>query len=123
MPSSNELTIDFIARGNSDKEWKLVLVEEGPWKDFESEMRRLQERLYNCLEAALDGQVAEKFPDSIGSAIVIQLDGYNLPDESVSAFWQRFSSEVLNIPDFAQALSSSEFVSDFKFELNLGTAL
>jgi len=121
MRSSNEFIIDFVARGDTDKEWKLVLVEEGPWEELESEMKRLQDRLYNCLEAALDGLIAEQFPDTIGSAIVIQLDGYNLPDDAVSAFWRTFSSHVLNFPDFAQALASSEFVSSFKFELNLGT--
>lgn len=121
MRSSNELIVDFVARGDTDREWKLVLVEEGPWEELESEMRRLQDRLYNCLEAAVDGLVAEQFPDTIGSAIVIQLDGYNLPDDTVSAFWQKFSSQVLNVPDFAQALASSDFVSDIKFELNLGT--
>lgn len=121
MPSSNEFIIDFIARGDSEQEWKLLLVEEGPWQDLDSELRRLQDRVYNCLEAALDGHVAEQFPGSIRSAIVIQLDGYDLPDEPVSAFWRRFSSQVLSIPDFAQAFASNEFVSDFKFELNLST--
>jgi len=121
MPSSNEFIIDFVVRGASDQEWKLVLVDEGPWEDLDSELRRLQDRLYNCLEAAMDGQVAEQFPGSTGSAIVIQLDGYNLPDDPVSAFWRRFSSQVLNVPGFAQALASSEFVSEVKFELNLGT--
>jgi hypothetical protein len=79
------VTVDFVARGADASSWHLVLVEQGPWPaaDITSELRRVQERLYGCLDAALDGKVAEKFPDSTGQRITIRLDAYDLPEIEV----------------------------------------
>ena len=56
-------TVDFVARGETEGEWKMVLVEQGPWSgSIEDALQRIQKRLYDCLDAALDGQLAEKYP-------------------------------------------------------------
>jgi|ERR1041385_2977010 hypothetical protein len=110
--------VDFVARGDSPDEWKLVLVEQGPWNDpVEANLRRLQDRLYGCLDAALDGQVAEKFPESKGKKVTIRLDCYNVPREPVSEFFDKFSSGALSIPDYREALGKSPFVKEFGFEI------
>ena len=70
-------------------------------------------------DAAFDGQVARKFPDTHGKTIILQLDGYNLPILEVSEFFDAFSNNVMKIEDYAQALRDSDFVSDIKFQLNL----
>ncbi|TXH05499.1 MAG: hypothetical protein E6R07_01435 [Nevskiaceae bacterium] len=118
---SNERTtvVDFVAKGETPEEWKMVLVEEGPWKGaIQTQLRRVQERLYGCLDAALDGQLAEKFPESNGKRVVIQLDCYNLPRDKVAEFFNNFSSGVLEMPDYQQALKESSFVKGISFELN-----
>jgi len=57
------VTIDFVAFDDERDACLLVLVEQGPWSGVvEDRLKGLQERLYGCLEAALDGQVAERFP-------------------------------------------------------------
>jgi hypothetical protein len=100
----------------ADDEWKMVLV---PWGGrIEAQLRRLQERLYGTIDAALDGQLAEKYPESLGKRIVVQLDSYNLPKAEVAEFFERFSKGVFQTADYQQALKNSRFVKDISFELN-----
>lgn len=124
MPMSDDRVtiVDFVAKGDAPDEWKLVLVEEGPWTGpIEDQLRRVQDRLYGSIDAALDGQLAEKFPESRGKKIVIQLDSYNLPRAEVAEFFDRFSKGVLSTADYQQALQGNAFVKDISFRLNFET--
>lgn len=104
-------TVDFIARGSSPDEWKIVLVESGPWEEpMDANLRRIQERLYGCLDAAIDGKLAEKFPDSLGEKIVIELNCYNTPTREVQLFFKRFTAGVLLISDYKEAIERRRFV-------------
>lgn len=119
MSEERTSVVDFVARGDSPEEWKMVLVEEGPWVgSVDDQLHRIQERMYDCIDAALDGQLAENFPESKGKRIIVQLDCYNVPQPEVEEFFQRFSSEVLVLDDYRQALEDSEFVRGIGFELN-----
>jgi len=113
------ITVDFVAKGDTDRDWKMVLVEQGPWLgSLEPELRRIQERLYGCLDAALDGQLAEKFPESAGKRIVIRLDCYNVPQDEVANFYQRFSAGVFLTQAYRHAMEPSRFTNGFSFEIN-----
>ena len=119
MDNDRTTLVDFVARGATPDEWKMVLVEQGPWTGpIDGELRRLQDRLYGTVDAALDGQLAEKFPESAGKKIVIQLDGYNLPRTEISEFFDRFSKGVLLTADYRRALKNNRFVKGITFELN-----
>jgi hypothetical protein len=116
--SSNHIVVDFVARGTSADEWRMVLVEQGPWNgSIDDQLRRVQERLYGCVDAALEGQLAQQFPESTGKKIVIQLDCYDLPQYEISEFFGRFSSGVFAVPDYRDALEKSKFVEDISFEV------
>ena len=111
--------VDFVARGKTPDQWKMVLVEEGPWVDpVDDQLRRIQERIYDCIDAALDGQLAASFPESRGKDIVIQLDCYNLPRPDVEDFFTRFTEGVFVIEDYRNALERSRFVRSISFEIN-----
>lgn len=109
-----QVTIDFVARDP----WRMVLVEEGPWENVPSNLRRLQERLYACVDAAIDGQFAQLFPESRGARITVLLECHALPREQISSFFESFSSGVLEIPAYKEALQSSAFVSGIDFGIN-----
>ncbi|MBV9572057.1 MAG: hypothetical protein JO056_12525 [Alphaproteobacteria bacterium] len=112
------IVVDFVARGDSPDEWKLVLVEQGPWhSSLQANLRRIQDRLYECLDAALDGQVVQKFPESKGKKVTIRLDCYNVPKEPVAEFFDKFARGALLMPDYREALGKSPFVSEFGFEV------
>lgn len=119
MNDERGITVDFVASSASLDEWKLVIVEEGPWRDaIEVQLRRVQDRLYGCIDAALDGRLASKYPEAQGKKIIIQLDCYNLPRDEVSEFFERFSSGVLETASYRAALNNSRFVRGISFELN-----
>ena len=119
MGNERTTLVDFVARGATPDEWKMVLVEQGPWTGpIENELRRLQDRLCGAIDAALGGQLAERFPESIGKKLVVQLDGYNLPRSEVSEFFDRFSKGIFSTTDYQRALENSRFVKDIEFELN-----
>lgn len=112
--------IDFVARGGSPDEWKVVLVEQGPWRvPATQQLLGLQNRLYDSIDAVLDGQVAETFPETKGGKITVQLDCYDLPDQEVREFFSRFSAGVFQIPDYRNALKNSQYAQSISFELNM----
>lgn len=106
-----EVTVDFITK----EPWQMVLVEEGPWDDVSTNLRRLQDRLYSCIDAAIDGKLTELYPESVGASVVIRLDGYGLPMPDSREFFDRFSSAVLDLPDYRAALEASPHVSGVQF--------
>jgi hypothetical protein len=67
------------------------------------------------MDAAIDGGLAEQFPESSGQEITIELHGYSLPQEQVSDFFSRFSAHATAIPDYAEAIEGSPYVSSIKF--------
>jgi hypothetical protein len=110
-------TIDFVAFEDERDACLLVLVEQGPWTGpVEDHLRALQDRLYGCLEAALDGQVAERFPKAAGKNVIVRVDCYGVPRDEVEAFMEQFSSGVREMADYSP--SSSRWVRSFEFEVN-----
>jgi hypothetical protein len=108
----SEVTVDFITK----EPWQMVLVEEGPWDDIATNLRRVQDRLYNCIDAVIEGKLAEIYPDSLGVIVVIRLDGYDLPMPDAQEFFETFSSSVLELTDYNASLGSSPYVSGIQFE-------
>jgi hypothetical protein len=100
----------------------MVLVEEGPWgAQVHDHLVRLQGRIYGCLDAALDGQLAEKFPRLKGRTVVVQVDCYELPQTPIEDFIRRFSEGVASLPDYST--DASPFVREFFFEVNHDTLM
>jgi hypothetical protein len=111
--------VDFVARQSAGGVWKLVLVEQGPWiGSLTDNLSRVQERLYDCIDIALDGKLAQRFPESKGKPLIVQLDCYDLPRSEVEEFFVEFSSGVLELDDYKKALDHSPFVESIGFEIN-----
>lgn len=112
--------VDFVTESESSDTWALVLVEEGPWSGATDEnLRRVQERLYGCIDAVIDGKLAEQFPRSRGKEILIRLDCYNVPAAAVSAFFGRFTQGVFADGDYQAALEVSEFAREISFAISV----
>lgn len=110
------LTIDLVAFDRAGEACHLVLME-GPWSGaFETNMRALQTRLYDCLDVVLSGQLANDFPDSIGKTIVIQIKGRDLPRREVELFVDKFAAVIGAMPHYDAA--ASPYVGAFRFEVS-----
>lgn len=117
--SQDRFVVDFVTKNESEDEWKMVLVEEGDWGGELSEhLHRIQNRLYECIDAALDGQLAEQFPNSKGKKVVIQIDCYDAPRKPIEDFFLEFSNAVMKLPDYANSLAENSFVQSIDFQIN-----
>jgi hypothetical protein len=119
----NHVTIDLITHRPKDDKYEMILVEEGPWPDGEiiPKLRELQERLYNYVDVAVDGQLASKYPDSKGKGVVIRLECYDTPEDVLANFYDRFSKHVMNSPEIQEDIRSKLFIKSLEFEYSRGT--
>jgi hypothetical protein len=116
------VTIDVVTYDPKTDSHKMILVEEGPWETgaILDNLRALQERLYNCVDAVVDGHVAERFPDSKGKDVVIQLDCYDIP-EDVAPFFERFANHIRSSAEVEADMKRQGFVRALRFECNRRT--
>jgi len=111
------VTVDFIAFDDEQDACLMVLVEQGPWNGpVDDHLRALQERVYGCLDAALDGQLAEQFPKAANKQVIIRIDCYDVPQAEVDEFIERFSEGIRELPDYSP--ESSPWVRSFMFQVN-----
>ena len=107
--------INFIAFNEARDTCQMVLVE-GPWDgDTEDHLRSLQDRMFGCLNAALDGHLAAQFPEAKGLNVVIRVDCYDVPRDEVEAFVGRFTDGIATMSNYSTA--GSPFVQQFLFEV------
>ena len=116
-----QVTVDFIARNEPNGGWSLILIEEGPWDaaTIPDHLRRIQDRLYTCLDAAVDGGVTAQYPESRGKPLMIRLEAFRVPEAELRGFFSRFTSEVPKLPDYEKALREQRFFPKVSFELNV----
>lgn len=119
----DQVTIDLITHNPRDDRFSLILVEEGPWpdEDIVVKLRELQDRLYNCVFAAIDGQLADLYPDSKGKDVVIRLDCFDTPADEVADFFDRFSKHIMKSEKIQNDLRANAFVKSLSFEYSRGT--
>jgi hypothetical protein len=115
-PAMGEVAVNFIAFDKELDACLMVLVEEAWTKPVEVHLRALQDRLYGCLDAALDGQLAAQFPDSLGKPVIIQVDCYDLDRGEIDSFISRFVEGIATVPEYSA--EGSPYVSEIRFKVN-----
>ena len=115
MPSE---TLDLVTQ-KPDGTFVLVLVEKGPWPDEPIvHLRKIQERLYNYIDIAIDGHLAALYPESRGKFVLIRVDAYDTPQGAVREFVERFVLHVEGSAEIQDAVARQDFVSALDFECN-----
>jgi hypothetical protein len=118
-----QVKIDLVTHDPKRDAWKLVLVEQGPWRegDTTDNLRRLQERLDDYTDVALFGSLARMYPESRGRPAVIRLDAYDIPEAEVEAFFYRFAEHTHGSSEVQAAIAEHGYVSDLSFEYHYDT--
>jgi hypothetical protein len=121
-PATQQVKIDLVTEHPETGVFAIILVETGPWAPGteQAELRRIQGRLYDCVDVAVDGQLAAKYPDSKGRPVRIQLDTYDIPEELVRPFFDRFAEHVSAWSEVQQTIESKQNVKAIAFEYNAG---
>jgi hypothetical protein len=111
--------IDFITQDPNQNEFVLYLVEEGPWSDsIDDRMKEIQERIYGAVDAILDGVVANKYPESRGKKIRIQVDGHDNPPSKVSNLAEHLNLFVQNSDEYQNDLKEKGFAENIRIVFN-----
>jgi len=65
---SHEVKVDLVTEHPETGVFAIILVETGPWPSGaeEREVRRIQDRLYDCVDLAVDGHLARNTPTQGG---------------------------------------------------------
>ena len=95
---SSTALIDRITHDPGTDEFVLYLIEDGPWpgagEDWSACLKRIQTRVYDALDVAIDGHLAEKFPESRGKAVRIQLDSPSGLPQQLAELVLRFNQHI-----------------------------
>jgi len=114
MPTA---TIDLITENRSTGEFVLILVEDGPWPEHDSDwnvcLSRIQSRIYDAIDIAVDGHLVEKYPDAKGKTIRIQIDSpARTPDRLKELVFKLRSVISTEGNEYHSAIKKSQYVSD-----------
>ncbi len=78
--------IDIIAEDAKTGEVTLIMLEPRPWDGSELRLFQLQEKINAYLSFALDGEMADAYPQWAGRKLRLQLDCVGMPDNEVVGF-------------------------------------
>ena len=112
-----KLTVNLVTWDRANDEYVLYLVEEGPWEasSLPDRLRQIQRRIYNAVDAVIDGHFATRFPDSKGKKARIQLDYHtDAPLDAIEALLHKFSLYISYNQEYQRAIAEKAFISSLR---------
>ena len=107
------MIVDLVSENKDGSEFSLHLIEGDPWDDTEmpTKLRRIQDRIYDAIDIALDGKLAQKYPDSKGKLvnIVVRLQG-KYPRQAVELV-TGLNKLIISSGEYQAEIAKSSFVS------------
>lgn len=116
---SHKVTIDLMTYDPKRDVHILVVVEQSDGGTYS--LQRLQQRLYNLVDVAVDGFLAEKHPESRGKSVVIRLDCYNTPREECERFFFQFAEHIYACKEIQTTIAKQGHIKDIDFEFTWHT--
>lgn len=86
--------IDVIAHDSKTDEVTLIMLEPRPWDGSELRLFQLQEKINAYLSFALDGEMAEAYPQFDGKKLRLQLDCVGMPGSDVVGFLSTVREQI-----------------------------
>lgn len=111
-------TIDLITETPETGEFALILIESGPWPDKDSDwseyLSRIQKRIYDAIDIAIDGHLAAKYPDSKGRSVRIQIDSPNGLPTALANLVVKMREHIEKDNDYGRAIRQSQFIQGLR---------
>jgi hypothetical protein len=86
--------IDVIAHDSKTGEVALIMLEARPWDGSERRLFQLQEKINAYLSFALDGEMAESYPQFASTTVRLQLDCASMPGSDVVGFLSTVREQI-----------------------------
>jgi len=115
----HKATIDLVTYDPKRDAYVLGVVETGDGSA--GCLGRLQERLYDYVDIAVDGHLAQQYPESRGKSVVIRLDCYDSPREACEQFFSRFAEHIHSSGEIQAAIRKHGHIKDIDFEFSWRT--
>ena len=111
------LKIDYVTQ-MPDGSCRLVLVETGPWPDADkqAQLERLATRISDCFAAILNGFLAERFPQTKGKPIVVEVVSYDTPRLEVDILVAKAGNALQASPEAQEELRRARFAQSIRVE-------
>ena len=116
------VTIDIVTRSR-DGSFNLILVEQGPWPESEvfANIKRLQERLYDVIDVALDGLLVDQFPEIKGKPVTIRLDCYDTARQETQLLADAMAERIATSTEIEEAIREKGFASGIRLQYSWQT--
>lgn len=82
MPLDQPHVIDVVAADEKTGQTALIMYETRAWTGSREQLFQLQEKVNAYLSFALDGEMAESYPDLANRPLRVQLECVSPPDEA-----------------------------------------
>jgi hypothetical protein len=112
-----KLTVNLVTWDPDNEEYVLYLVEEGPWEasSLPDRLRQIQKRIYNAVDAVIDGHFATRFPDSKGKKARIKLDYHtDAPLDAIEVLLNTFGIYISQNEEHQRAIEEKAFISGLR---------
>lgn len=110
--------INLITETPGTGEFALILVEDGPWPnkdaDWKECLSRIQNRIYDAIDIAIDGHLAAKYPDSKGKSVRIQIDSPSGLPPALAKLVARMKEHIEKDAEYSGAIKQSRFVQSLR---------
>jgi len=111
---STRVTIDTITYDPTRDEFVLYLVEDGPWPNDDSDwdqcLARIQNRIFDAFDTAVDGHLQKKYSDSLGKSIRIQIDSPHGTPKQLSNLITKIKQYIDTNDEYSKAIKSSPYI-------------
>jgi len=94
MALENTNVIDLLAHDPETDEVALIMVEKRAWDGSDLQLFQFQEKLNTYLSFALDGEMAEAYPQFAGKTIRLQLECLENPDARMMQFIEMVKQQI-----------------------------
>lgn len=113
-----KLTVDMVTEDPNTGELVLYFVEDGPWPEDPGQLatllKRIQDKIFDAAEAAVEGSVAAVFPEFVGRGIRIQIDSPHGCPEELERLVTNVGKLLAEAHEYATAIKNSKFISGLR---------
>lgn len=113
--------IDLVTYDHTNDEFVLILVEDGPWPHEVSSWReclsKIQQRIFDSIDVAVDGQLAAKYPDSRGKKVRVQVDSPSGAPARLKALISTVRDYLQANNEYHSAIAESPYIKGFTVAL------